>query len=112
MWRRAISANSAAVNMPNGATNSFDGRVHGAVDARSVYTPAEPALISTVVASPVAIALATSRIAGMPMPDVRTPHRTVARLVDEVGAALADDAVDVARTEPGVGERAHAGRRT
>ena len=58
MCRRAMSANSAAVNIPNGATNSWDGRVHGAVDARSVYTPAEPALMSTVDASPVAIAAA------------------------------------------------------
>jgi len=43
MCRRATSANSAAVNMPNGATNSLLGRVHGAVDDRSVYTPAVPA---------------------------------------------------------------------
>ena len=62
-----MSANSAAVNIPNGATNSWDGRVHGAVDARSVYTPAEPALMRTVDASPVAIAAATSSTAGMPM---------------------------------------------
>ena len=55
--------------MPNGATNSCVGRVHGAVAARSVYTPADPALMSTVVASPLAIAPATSSTAGMPMPE-------------------------------------------
>ena len=31
-----MSANSAAVNMPYDATNSFVGRVHGAVERRSV----------------------------------------------------------------------------
>ena len=36
MWRRAIRANSSAVYIPKETTNSLDGRVHGAVDARSV----------------------------------------------------------------------------
>ena len=66
MCRRATSANSAAVNMPNGATNSLLGRVHGAVDARSTYTPAVPASTSTLVAMPAAIAVAACRMAGMP----------------------------------------------
>ena len=66
MWRRATSANSAAVNMPNGATNSLLGRVHGAVAARSTYTPAVPAMTRTLVAIPAAIAVAACRIAGMP----------------------------------------------
>ena len=70
MWRRAMRANSAAVNMPYDATNSFVGRVHGAVERRSVYTPADPALISTVVARPVAIAADASSTAGMPSCDI------------------------------------------
>ena len=37
MWRLAMSANSAVVNIPHGATNSFSGRVHGAVAAWSRY---------------------------------------------------------------------------
>ena len=36
MCRRAIIANSTAVNMPNGAVNWLFGRVQGAVAARSV----------------------------------------------------------------------------
>ena len=36
MWRRAMRANSNAVYMPKETTNSLDGRVHGAVEARSV----------------------------------------------------------------------------
>src|SRR3954451_22135687 len=72
MWRRATNANSAAVNMPNGATNSLLGRVHGAVDARSVYTPAVPASTSTLVAMPAAIAVAACRIAGIPDHDDAT----------------------------------------
>ena len=64
-----MSANSAAVNIPNGTTNSLAGRVHGAVDARSVYTPADPALSSTVVAWPAAMAAAASRMPGRPKPE-------------------------------------------
>jgi hypothetical protein len=56
--------------MPNGTTNSFAGRVHGAVDARSVYTPADPAVMSTVVALPAAIAPAASTMPGSPKPDI------------------------------------------
>ena len=52
--------------MPNGATNSLAGRVHGAVADRSVYTPADPPLISTVVAYPAAMAAAPSSTALMP----------------------------------------------
>jgi hypothetical protein len=66
MCRRATSANSAAVNMPKGATNSLLGRVHGAVEARSVYTLAAPPMIRTRLAMPDAIADAAWSTAGTP----------------------------------------------
>src|SRR5947199_5696612 len=66
MWRRATSANSAAVNIPNGATNSLLGRVQGAVAARSRYTPAAPPMMRTFVAMPAAMAVAACRTAGIP----------------------------------------------
>src|SRR3954471_19492216 len=66
MWRRAARANSAAGDKPNGATNSLLGRVQGAVAARSTYTPAVPAMTSTLVAIPAAIAVAACRMAGIP----------------------------------------------
>ena len=88
MWRRAISANSAAVNMPYGATNSLFGRVHGAVDDRSVYTPAEPEAMSTTSETPVAICAAASMTAGTPSDEPDANERAEAELVGEVAARV------------------------
>ena len=55
------------------------------------------------------MAPAASSTAGMPMPEYERHTGPLRGLVEEVGAGLADDAVDVAGPEPGVGERTHAG---
>lgn len=69
MWRRAMSANSAVVNMPQGATNSFSGRVQGAVASWSRYSPAWAATNTTTSAMPCSIAVTASVI--MPTPKAR-----------------------------------------
>jgi hypothetical protein len=68
MCRLAMSANSTAVNMPYPTTNSLVGRVQGAVEARSVYTPALPPTTSATWLCPVAINDAASNTAGIPSP--------------------------------------------
>src|SRR4029450_1239276 len=73
MYGRATKANSATVKSPNGAVNSLPGRVHGAVDARSVYTPAAACAMTTVVTTRASIAWATSATDGSPcVVDVQT----------------------------------------
>ncbi len=72
MCRRAMSANSAVVNMPQGATNSFSGRVHGAVASWSRYSPAWAATSTTTSAMPCSMAVAASVI--MPTPNPSPCH--------------------------------------
>ena len=109
MCRRAISANSAAVNIPYGATNSLFGRVHGAVDARSVYTPAEPDGDEHDVGHAGRNLRGGLDHRGHTKPRPRGEARAEAELVDEVAAECAGDGVHVAGLEAGVGQRVEGG---
>ena len=69
-----MSANSAAVNSPYPTTSSLAGRVQGAVEERSTWTPAPPAAMSTTLHWPVVMRAAASRMAGIPIALGRLVH--------------------------------------